>query len=202
MRVAQWIVRQALGLAQAVGLYLLVAFGAPLVAMIVMAFVGYAPYSDRPGPGWYGLRLAITAGEIRFFVEWWAFTGLYAMPVGVLLFALEGVLRVVRAPGRLVAVVCGLAAFVLSAYLPLAAGWYIAISEVPVVVAPLAGGIYGALVLPRLPIAVASASGQLSVSRLAIGGAIPVAVIALVALMLAEPRTGAEPQRAAALVII
>ena len=44
-------VRQALGLAQAVGFYLLVGFGAPLVAMVVMAFVGYVPFSDRPGAG-------------------------------------------------------------------------------------------------------------------------------------------------------
>jgi hypothetical protein len=40
------------------------------------------------------------------------------------------------------------------------------------------------------------------VSRLALGGAIPVAVVALVALMLAEPRDGAEPQQAAALVVL
>jgi hypothetical protein len=73
---------------------------------------------------------------------------------------------------------------------------------VPVVVAAVAGSLFGALVLPRLPIAIASASGRLSVSRLAVAGAIPVAVVAVVALMLAEPRARAEPQQAAALVII
>jgi hypothetical protein len=83
--------------------------------------------------------------------------------------------------------VCGLDGFVLSAYLAAAIGWYIAISEVPVAVAAVAGGVCGALVLPRLPIAVTSASGRLSVSRLAVGGALPVMVVALVALMLAEP---------------
>jgi hypothetical protein len=202
MSLVRLVVRQALGLAQAVGFYPLVAFGAPLVAMVVMAFVGYVPYSDRPGPGWYGLRLGVTAREIQFFVGWWAFTGLYAMPVGALLFALQGVLRIIRVPRRLVATICGLAGFLLSAYLAAATGWYIAISAVPVVVAAVAGSLYGALVLPRLPIAIASASGRLSVSRLAVAGAIPVAVVAVVALMLAEPRARAEPQQAAALVII
>jgi TRAP-type C4-dicarboxylate transport system permease large subunit len=71
---------------------------------------------------------------------------------------------------------------------------------VPVVVAAVAGSLFGALVLPRLPIAIASASGRLSVSRLAVAGAIPVAVVAVVALMLAQPRARAEPQQAAALV--
>ena len=202
MSAVQWVVRQALGLAQAVGFYLLVAFGTSVVALVVMAFVGYVPYSDRPGPGWYGLRLAITAREVEFFVGWWAFTGLYAMPVGALLFALQDVLRLVRAPRWLVTTVCGLAGFVLSGYLAAATGWYIAISEVPVIVAAFAGGLYGALVLPRLPIGIASASGRLSMTRLAVGAAIPVAVVALVALMLAEPRARVEPQQAAALVIV
>jgi hypothetical protein len=165
MSLVRLVVRQALGLAQAIGFYVLVAFGAPLVAMVVMSFVGYVPYSDRPGPGWYGLRLAITAREIQFFVEWWAFTGLYAMPVGALLFALQGVLRAVRAPRWLVATICGVAAFVLSASLALATGWYIAISEVPVAVAALAGGVYGAFLLPRFPMAIAHASGPCRVSR-------------------------------------
>src|SRR5215469_5592571 len=50
MSAVHWVMRQALGLAQAVGFYLLAAFGAALVAMVVMAFLGYAPYGDRPGP--------------------------------------------------------------------------------------------------------------------------------------------------------
>ena len=119
-----------------------------------------------------------------------------------MLFALQGALRLVRAQHWLVATVCGLAGLVLSGYLAAATGWYIAISEIPVDVAALAGAAYGAFVLPRLPIPIARASGRLSVSRLAVGGAIPVAVIALVALMLAEPGGRAEPQQAAALVII
>jgi len=69
-------------------------------------------------------------------------------------------------------------------------------------VAAFAGGLYGALVLPRLPIGIASASGRLSMARLAVGAAIPVAVVALVALTLAEPRAGVGPQQAAALVIV
>src|SRR5215468_4874215 len=72
-------------------------------------------------------------------------------------------------------------------------------SQGPVIVAAFAGGLYGALVLPRLPIGIASASGRLSMARLAVGAAIPVAVVALVALTLAEPRAGVGPQQAAAL---
>jgi hypothetical protein len=192
--------RQALGIAQAVGFYLLVVTGMPLLAIVVMSFVGYVPYSDRPGPGWYGLRLAISARELKFFVDWWSVTAVAALPAAVVLYVLRAVLHVVRTPRWALAIVCGFISAFIAAYLFLAAGWYIALSSVVVAMAALAGFIYGALLLPRLPIAVLSSSGNASTWRVAVWGAAPIFVIALTGLAIVTPR--AQPEQASAFVVM
>jgi hypothetical protein len=193
-------VRQILGLGQAVGFFLLLVTGMPLLAMVIMAFVGYLPYSDRPGPGWYGLRLALSVRELRLFVDWWAFTAIAAMPAAAVLFVFHRALRAIRTPRWLSASVCGVASLFVSMYLLLAAGWYIALSLVFVVLAGLTGLVYGTLLLPRLPIPLADPSGAIRVSRIAAGGAAPILVVALVGLLLVTPRSG--PEQAAALVVV
>ena len=42
------------GYAIAVGLFLLVIVGSMITTLTLASAVGYLPYSDRPGPGWYG----------------------------------------------------------------------------------------------------------------------------------------------------
>lgn len=179
--------RRCLGLAQAVGYYLLLVTGTPLVAMVVMTFVGYMSYSDRPGPGWYGLRLGISARELWFFVGWWAFTTLTAIPAAAVLYAFCAALRAMRAPRWLLAALCGLVSLFVSMYLFLAAGWYIALSIEPVAVAGLAGLVYGLVLLPRLPVPLTDSSGNFLARGVFVGGALPVMVVAFAVLVLVIP---------------
>ena len=194
------VARQLVRLGQAVGFYLCAVTVTPLIAMILMAFVGYLPYSDRPGPGWYGLRLAISVRELRLFVDWWVFSALAAIPLAAVLFVLDSLLSLVRKPRWLRMTASGTASLLLSGYLLLATGWYIAISGVIPILGGLAGFIHGAWVLSRLPIPVRTSSGVLSWSRLGVGGVVPALVIALAALIPTLPRP--RPEQAAALVVI
>ena len=61
------------------GLYLLFVAVFPPVVMFIEMSVGYLPYSDRPGPGWYGFHPNFSVGVL----EWCA-----GFALGVALFSL------------------------------------------------------------------------------------------------------------------
>src|SRR5688500_18651912 len=139
MRVLAFVARQLLGVVQAVGLYVAVVPGVTLIAMNLLTLVGYVDHSDRPGPGWSGLRLAIAVREALLFIERGAQTAMSAVPLGAVLFCVSRVLLVLRTPEWLLAALRGIVALLISVMLTAATGWYIAISGVAVVIAALAG---------------------------------------------------------------
>lgn len=136
-------------LLKATGYYLLVVLGGTVLLLIGATLLGYLPYSDRPGPGWYGWRWSITIREIGFFVSWPLLALAPGAVFGALLFLAVQLLQWIHAPRQLTqtigAVVSGIASLVLVS----GAGWYIAISAIPVYGAGLLGCLYGGWLLPR-----------------------------------------------------
>jgi len=133
----------------AVGDYLLFAVGGTILLLAASTVIGYLPYSDRPGPGWYDSKQTFSFGQVWYFVNWGAFLALYAYVVGLALFLGAWVLASLRSPRWLIAVLGGLAAGYVSFYLVAATGWYIAISPFPVYGAGILGLFFGGWLLPR-----------------------------------------------------
>jgi hypothetical protein len=116
--------------------------------MLIVSFVGYLPYSDRPGPGfhgWFPLRtLSDIGGTLWFFFSWGLlvlpFFAIYAVPAVAILVALRfsSIHRWVLA--MLACVVLGY----LAGYNVAGMGWYIAIAWPPVVCAHVLGCVFGA----------------------------------------------------------
>ena len=145
--------RFVLDLLKTIGLYLLVVVGGVLVFLAFAPVFGYLPYSDRPGPGWFGSFPAVTWSEFwggaSFHLGWTLFLAPYAAVCGLILFLVARLLERLRTPRIGVAVVSGLLAGFLSGYIVLGIGWYIAIAAPPVYVAMGLGVLYGAWLLPK-----------------------------------------------------
>jgi hypothetical protein len=133
--------------------YVALVLGGTSASLIVARVVGYLPYSDRPGPGWYGLFAGATLeGVVRStgFVLGWA---LFAIPFSI--FAILPTLSAVRIfewagfPRVLnVSIGAGVGA-VGTLYLVLGMGWYIALDSYTPWLSAFLGAVYGALLLPR-----------------------------------------------------
>ena len=145
--------RFSFDLTKSVGLYVLIVVGGTLTFLSVAPVVGYLPYSDRPGPGWYGRFPAISWGEfvehVRFMVDWTSLFIWQAMFLALLIFLLARGLELVRTPRLVVAVICAVVSAFLTGYLVLAAGWYISIGAAAVNFAMFLALVFGAFLLPR-----------------------------------------------------
>jgi len=145
--------RFAIDLVKMVGLYLLVVVGGVLAFLSLAPVFGYLPYSDRPGPGWYGRFPAISWRQFwqgaSFSLEWSVLLLPYAAACGLALFLVVRVLERVRTSHFVVAVAGALLGGLVSGYVVLGVGWYIAIAAAPVWVATLLGLLFGAWLLPR-----------------------------------------------------
>jgi hypothetical protein len=139
--------------AKSLGLYLLVVVGGTVAFLSVAPVVGYLPYSDRPGPGWFGSFPAVNWLEFvenfRFMLGWAMLLAPYAVVAGLIIFSLARALEFVRTPRLIVALVCAVISACFSGYLVLAFGWYIAIDTLPVYFAMLMGLLFGGLLLPK-----------------------------------------------------
>jgi hypothetical protein len=145
-----WIKRFALSLAKAVGAYALMICGGTVLLLILSSLVGYLPYSDRPGPGWYGwLETAPDLATLGFFFSWTLLLLPYCLVAGILLFLAAWLLALLRAPRWLIALLGALASGYLSFYVVAGIGWYIAIAAFPVYGAGALGLLFGGLLLPR-----------------------------------------------------
>jgi hypothetical protein len=142
-----------LDVAKSLGLYLLVVVGGTVAFLSVAPVVGYLPYSDRPGPGWFGSFPAVSWQEFletfRFMLGWAMLLAPYAVVAGLIVFILARALEFVRTPRLIVALVCAVISAFFSGYLVLAFGWYIAIGAPPVYFAMLLGLLFGGLLLPK-----------------------------------------------------
>jgi hypothetical protein len=136
-----------------VGLYLVVVVGGVLSFLSLAPVFGYLPYSDRPGPGWFGRFPAVSWAEFwrgaSFHFGWSVLLLPYAAISGLMLLLVVRVLERFRTPRVLVAVVGALFGGFVSGYIVLGIGWYIAIAAAPVYVAMVLGFIFGAWLLPR-----------------------------------------------------
>ena len=143
----------AIDLLKTVGLYLVVVVGGVLSFLSLAQVFGYLPYSDRPGPGWFGRFPAISWAEFwhgaSYHFGWSALLLPYAAVSGFIMFLIVRVLERFRTPRVVVAVVGALLGGIVSGYIVLGVGWYIAIAAAPVYVAMVLGLIFGALLLPR-----------------------------------------------------
>jgi len=145
--------RIAIDLLQTVGLYLLVVVGGVFGFLVCAPVFGYLPYSDRPGPGWFGRFPGVGWADFwhgaRFHLGWTLLLAPYAILCGLLLFVVARVLERFHAPRVVVAVVGALLAGFVSGYIVVAIGWYIAIAAPPVYAAVILGILYGAWLLPK-----------------------------------------------------
>jgi len=145
--------RLLLDLLKSIDLYILVVVGGSLCFLSLAPLFGYLPYSDRPGPGWFGRFPAIGWTDfwhgVDFILGWALLLLPYAIVAGLIVFALARLLERVKTPRIVVAVICALLAGFMSGYIVLALGWYIAIADAPVYFAIVLGLIFGGLLLPR-----------------------------------------------------
>jgi hypothetical protein len=142
-----------LDLLKSVGLYLLVVVGGLFCFLSLAPVFGYLPYSDRPGPGWFGRFPGVTWSDFwsgfMFFLGWVALLVPYAVVAGLLLFVIARLLERFRVPRIAVAVVAALLAGFVSGYIVAGIGWYISIAAPPVYFAMILGIVFGAWLLPR-----------------------------------------------------
>ena len=142
-----------LDLFKSVGLYLIVVVGGTVAFLSLAPVVGYVPYSDRPGTGWFGRFPAISwaefIGNLRFMVGWARLFVWHAVILAVLIFLLARSLELVRAPRLVVAIICAVVSAFFTGFLMEAAGWFIAIGAAPVYFSMFLGLVFGALLLPR-----------------------------------------------------
>jgi hypothetical protein len=145
--------RLLLDLLRSIGMYLVVVVGGSVCFLSVAPLFGYRPYSDRPGPGWFGRFPAIGWTDFwhgfLYMLSWASLLVPYAIVAGLILFTLARLLERFNAPRLLVAIAAGLLASFLSGYIVMAIGWYIAIAGAPVDFASVLGLLFGAFLLPR-----------------------------------------------------
>jgi hypothetical protein len=126
----------------------IIVFGTALF-MFVCEFVGFLPYSDRPGPefyGWFPMRSLTDIGTAAWFQLSFAlfaapFFAMYAVPALAFFFAV----RLTAINRWFVAVPAALVFGFLALYIMAAMGWYIAISGAAVVAAGVLGIVFGTL---------------------------------------------------------
>jgi len=135
------------------GQYVLIVIGGVSVFMTLALVVGYLPFSDRPGPGWYGWfegaaiedlwRIMPYVLGFATFAAWLAV--FYILPV-VLLMRLLAHARVRQ---WLLGVLGALVTAILTFSVVAGAGWYISIGIVPVLVGVVLSAGFGATILAQ-----------------------------------------------------
>jgi MFS family permease len=129
--------------------YALVLAGGITLLLLASSAIGYLPYSDRPGPGWFSPHLP-RLEELRFFAGWAVFfIGPFALLWGVVLYIFTSTIAQLGSPKLLARIFGGVFAGALGFLGVAAAGWYIAISSVGVYGAAILGLTFGSVLLPR-----------------------------------------------------
>ena len=119
------------------------------VVLLISSCVGYLPYSDRPGPGWWGrVHWPPWAEFVTYigFAPWFAYFCLF---FGLGLFGLCLVLGVTSTPRWLNRLVGGVIAAAAAGLAVMAAGWYLALAAIGPDAAIVLGLLYGVFLFPR-----------------------------------------------------
>ena len=139
-------------------LALVLQFATPIVALYLVLVIpplfGCLSYSDRPGPGCYGLRSRIGFADIAqhatAMLSYAVFSARFLWPVAVLC-TLLALLTTWRPRTQwLRSIVLGFFGFFGTGYLTAAAGWYFALSGTAVVVVAAVGAAVAACAQPKL----------------------------------------------------
>jgi hypothetical protein len=126
----------------------IVGIGTSLVLLASSSF-GYLPYSDRPGPGWWGRVHWPSWAEFANYIEfspWFAYFCLY---FGLGLFGLSLILGVAATPRWLNRLLGGAIAGSAAGLAVMGAGWYLALAEIGPYAAIILGLLYGVFLFPR-----------------------------------------------------
>ncbi|UPT77495.1 hypothetical protein MN086_10660 [Sulfurovum sp. XGS-02] len=114
---------------------------------------GYLAYSDRPGPGWYAEPFSLSWEEFLsntvYILGWALLLSIYAIIIALVLFGLVRLLERFKMPDLGVAIVGAVLSGLLSAYIVLGIGWYIAIGLPAIIVGLVLGMLFGAFLLPQ-----------------------------------------------------
>lgn len=120
-------------------LYVGIVFAGTALVMFAADSVGYLSYSDRPGPGWYGLHPHLSIADAEFIVGFVAFAAVLSVfsvvVPGLMLVAVA--LRRWRVRPVIVGLVVGPLIALATLWVFAAAGWYVAIG-VPFIVSATA----------------------------------------------------------------
>ena len=127
---------------------LLIILGGLFIYMTAAIYIGYLPYSDRPGPGWYDKDFGITWGEVKYVLGFIEFLGIYILGTLVVVYLLFMLFRLLGYNRIIYATLGGLIIGFLSFYMTLGIGWYIAIDASTIWIAGILGLVYGSTLFP------------------------------------------------------
>ncbi len=125
-----------------------VAFGTSLT-LLVASSIGYLPYSDRPGPGWWGRVHWPSLVEAENYLGFAPLFGYFCLFFGVGLFLLSLTLGFASSPNWLNRIIGGIISALAAGFAVAGAGWYIALAQLGPDVAIVLGLIYGVFLFPR-----------------------------------------------------
>jgi hypothetical protein len=126
----------------------IVSVGTSIVLLLSSCF-GYLPYSDRPGPGWWGrVHWPSWAEFVTYigFAPWFAYFCLF---FGLGIFALCLVLGIASTPRWLNRLLGGVIAAAAAGLAVMGAGWYLALAAIGPDAAVVLGLLYGVFLFPR-----------------------------------------------------
>lgn len=119
------------------------------IVLLLSSCIGYLPYSDRPGPGWWSRCHWPSWTEVGTFIGFASWFAYFCLFFGLGLFALSIVLGVASTPRWLNRLLGGVIAAAAAGIAVAGAGWYLALAAIGPDAALALGLIYGIFLFPR-----------------------------------------------------
>jgi hypothetical protein len=116
--------------------------------LLISSCIGYLPYSDRPGPGWWGRVHFPSWTEFATYIGLAPWFGYFCLIFGLGLFGLCLVLGVASTPRWLNRLLGGLIAAAAAGLAIMGAGWYLALAAIGPDAAIVLGLLYGVCLFP------------------------------------------------------
>lgn len=126
----------------------MIILGGLFLYMTLIQAIGYLPYSDRPGSGWYKDEFSLTWNEIEYIWGFIWFLGIYISVELIIVYFLFRLFRLIGYNRVVFAILGGLIIGFLSLYTTFGIGWYIAIDSSSVICSGILGIIYGSTLFP------------------------------------------------------
>jgi len=128
---------------------LLIILGGLFLYMTITISIGYLPYSDRPGSGWFNKDFGISWPEINSILGFISLLSIYIISTLIFVYLLFRLIRLIGYNQVIFSILGGLVIGILSGYWTMGIGWYIAIDDSTVIVGGVLGLIYGATLFPK-----------------------------------------------------